>query len=101
MPITDNDLIAVNRATRSGSNNIEINVTWTDGATAENKGTFTIQWADTAEFRAWLEDQSSQDLMRSVMLQCLNRTTGELRPAVFDALPNKTFRILQRTQLEI
>jgi hypothetical protein len=98
MPIMDNDLILVNRALRSGSNNIEVNVTWTDGTTGAPKGSFTIQWATAEEFKEWLEAQSSDDLMRSVLLQCFNRNTGALRPAVFDAMPGKTFRVQQRVQ---
>lgn len=98
MPIMDNDLVLVNRATRSGSDNIEVNVTWTDGTTGEYKGAFTVQWPNAEEFKTWLEDQNYNDLMRAVLLQCFNRSTGALRATVFDALPGKTFRVQQRVQ---
>ena len=98
MPIADNDLLLINRATRSGSTNIEVNMTWTDGTTGENKGTYSVQWATADELKAFLEQQSFDDLARSLMLQCLNRTTGALRPTVFDAMPGKTFRVMIRVQ---
>ena len=98
MPIADNDLLLVNRATRSGSTNIEVNMTWTDGATGENKGTHSIQWTTADDLKRFLEEQSFDDLARSLMLQCLNRTTGALRSAVFDAMPGKTFRVMIRVQ---
>ena len=100
MPITDNDIVAVRKATRSGATNIQVEVQWRDGATNEDKGTFTLSWHDTDEFRAFLESQTFEDAMRAVLTQVLNRDTGALRAAVFDALPGKTFRVLQRTQLE-
>lgn len=98
MPITDNDLVRVNKASRSGATNISLEITWRDGVTNEDKGTFGISWANTDEFKAFLEAQTFEEMMRAVLLQVYNRDTGALRPTVFDALPGKIFRVLQRTQ---
>jgi hypothetical protein len=100
MPITDNDLVTVRKATRTGATNISFEVHWKEGTTGEDKGTYTLSWADTDAFREFLQSQTFEDAMRAVLLQCLNTSTGALRGAVFDSLPGKTFRIMQRCTLE-
>lgn len=98
MPITDNDLVTVRKATRDGSTNIQVEFKWIDGVTGEDKGVFVSSWSTAAEFKAWLEDQSPEELKRAFLLQCLNRDTGALRASVFDALAGKQFRVQQRVQ---
>lgn len=98
MPITDNDLVTVRKATRNGATNIQVEVQWTDGVTGEDKGVYGMSWADSAEVKAFLESQTFEEMMRAVLLQCYNRTTGALRGGVFDALPGKQFRVQQRVQ---
>ena len=100
MPITDNDLASVIRATRNGSTNISVEIDWTDGFTNTLRGRFSISFADAAEFIFFLEGQTFEDVMRAVLGQCLNRNTGALRPTVFDGLAGKTFRINQRVTQE-
>ena len=96
MPITDSDIVNVVLATRSGSTNIKVRVNWTDGFTGENRGQMQLEWATADEFKAFLEGQDFADVMRAVLLQCINRNTGTLRGAVFDALMGKRFTVLQR-----
>lgn len=43
MPITDNDLVTVRKATRSGATNIQVEVQWIDGVTGEDKGDITVE----------------------------------------------------------
>ena len=98
MHITDNDIVAVRSATRNGATNIRVEVQWTDGVTNEDKGVYSISFADADEFKAFLEMQTFEEMMRAVLLQVYNRSTGALRGGVFDALPGKSFRVQQRVQ---
>lgn len=98
MPITDNDIVSVRKATRTGATNIKVEVQWTDGVTGEDKGVYSVSWADQNELKAFLEAQTFEEMMRAVLLQIYNRDTGALRGGVFDALPGKTFRVQQRVQ---
>lgn len=96
MPITDNDLVAVVNTARDGATNIRVEVDWTDGQTGEVRGRFGVSFADADELRTFLDGQTFDDVVRAVLLQCINRTTGALRPTVFDGLKGKTFRVSQR-----
>jgi len=97
VPIVDDDTVLIKRATRSGSTKINVEAEWRDSG-GELLGTFAMEWKNTAEAKEFLESQTIADVMRAVLLQCLNQGTGNLIPAVFDALPGKTFRVLQRVQ---
>lgn len=98
MAITDSDQVFVRRATRVQRKNIELEVEWFDSA-GVSRGTMGISWGDETELRNFLEStQGFDDVIRALMLSCLNRTTGALRLVEFDALPNKRFEIMQRTR---
>lgn len=97
MPIVDNDQVIVRRATRNGATNIEIEIEWKK-ADGTSLGVYSVSWRDTDEFRVFLEGQEFDDVIRAVMLQCLNQTTGALRPTVFDALAGKTFQVQTKVQ---
>jgi hypothetical protein len=98
MPITDNDLLQVVETHRNGSTNIGLTVKWTDGFTGEDRGSFTVDWPDVEFVKTFLADQNFNDVLRYLLLQCLNRTTGALRASVFDAMPGKSFRVLAKVQ---
>jgi hypothetical protein len=96
MPIVDDDQIQIVRATRQGSNNIEINVTWTNPSTGENYGTFGVTFNNVSEARNFLANQTHEDVLRTLLSICINKSTGNLSASAFDALQGKTFRIRQR-----
>jgi hypothetical protein len=93
MPLIDSDTFIVNTATRTGTNqaptNIEITGEWKDAA-GNSKGVFTSSWSTWEDLKGFLEAQDFDDVLRAVLGQVCNQTTGAFRPAQFNALPGST-----------
>lgn len=94
MPAVDTDRVTIITKSREGSTNIHVEVDWFDAAGAP-KGRFSKSWGTVEELMKFLENQNDDDVIRALLLQCINRQTGALRPAVFDGLTG-TYEIRQR-----
>jgi hypothetical protein len=95
--MVDNDTVQIHSATRSGNTNIEINFTWRDSAGVD-KGRYGVSFGTAEEARDFLDSQGMDDVIRPVLTQVIDRNDGSFRPAVFDGLAGKTFRVQQRVQ---
>lgn len=100
MPIVDQDTVLIRRATRTGTpqnpTKLEVEMTWTDSAGVV-QGTFSSSWADLEALKEFLGSQGYDDVLRAVMVQCIQKSDGSFRPAVFHGLSGKTFQINVRT----
>ena len=105
MPQVDSDIVAVITVSRQGTDeaptDMQVNLTWFDGITNENKGTFTTSWRyyepvfpnDPDSLKGFLDGQTYEDILRALMQQCVNRNTGAFKHAAFDAMSGNSYEI--------
>lgn len=96
MPIVDQDTLTITSVSRKpGDVDLQINFVWTNAA-GENLGAFGISFPNFPAMKAFMEEQTMDDVGRNLCGLLVNTTDGSFRRGVFNAMQGKTYRITSK-----